>query len=87
MIGMTGMTVSVYTNDDMVFVYRVTAVHRHQVSLAGAIATRAEELWLQTSEGPRGTVDKLEVVATPIRRGWASPRDAYPVAVPTVCGP
>src|SRR5690349_21806009 len=62
---MLGMTIRVYTSDDQLFTYRVSAIHRHVSTLAPAIAVQDEELWLQTSEGPAGTVGKLEVVAEP----------------------
>jgi len=82
---MIGMLVRVYTSDDQVFVYRVSAVHRHVTSLAGTFASQAEQLWLQTSEGPRGTLGKTEVIAEPVSSGPAAPRDAHPVANPTIC--
>ena len=52
---MIGMLVEVYTSDNMQFVYEIYQVRRHQLSLDDAIAAKSETLWLQTSEGPRGT--------------------------------
>jgi hypothetical protein len=40
---------------------------------------------MQTSEGPRGTVPKLQVAARPLGVVAASARDAKPVARPRAC--
>jgi hypothetical protein len=45
----------------------------------------AEQLWIQTSEGPRGTVGKLIVVAKRIGYAAASFEAAHPTAHPVVC--
>jgi hypothetical protein len=88
--GMLGMLVQVYTSDDRYFLYEVTEVRRHQTdsadALADAFAAKTPQLWLQTSEGPRGTPGKLQVVAMPLSSGPASPADAHPTARPVVCG-
>ncbi|MEA2607840.1 MAG: Sortase domain [Chloroflexota bacterium] len=82
-----GMVVEVWTSDDQRFLYEISEVRRHQTDLNDAIAARTEELWLQTSEGPKGTPGKLQVVATPLsQEEAASPADAHPVAKPLVCG-
>ncbi|HET8784497.1 MAG TPA: hypothetical protein VFM38_02595, partial [Candidatus Limnocylindrales bacterium] len=60
---MIGMTVEVYTSDDWRFLYTITEVRRHTIGLDDAIQTNTERLWLQTSEGPSGTIPKLQVVA------------------------
>ena len=83
---MLGMLVQVYTSDDRYLLYEITEVRRHQVSLADAIAAKVPQLWLQTSEGPRGTPGKLQVIAMPLNTGPASPADAHPTAAPVVCG-
>ena len=59
---MIGMTVQVYTNDDWLFLYTIKEVRRHTLNLDDAVATKTERLWMQTSEGPTGTVPKLQVV-------------------------
>ena len=84
--GMLGMIVQVYTSDDQSYVYQISEVRRHQTSLAGAIAVTDQELWLQTSEGPRGTPGKLQVIARPLSNGPASVSDAHPTPRPVVCG-
>lgn len=82
---MIGMLVEVYTSDDQLFLYEITEVRRHQTSLAAAFAVRDEELWLQTSEGPRGTIEKLQVIALPIGSMPADHDQAHPTPKPVVC--
>jgi len=82
---MPGMLVQVYTNDDQVFLYEITEVLRNQTSLDIAFAASEEQLMLQTSEGPRGTVGKTMIVARPISVGPADPEAANPVPKPVVC--
>jgi Sortase domain len=82
---MIGMLVQVYTSDDRYFLYEITQVRRHQLTLADAIVAKDEELWLQTSEGPRGTLPKVQLVALPLSSGPADDADAHPKATPVVC--
>jgi len=82
---MLGLTVGVYTSDDMYFTYEIVAVHRHVSSLAAALAVTDEELWLQTSEGPHGTVPKLEVVGRPLTRTEVAADVANPTPHPVDC--
>ncbi len=82
---MLGMVVEVWTSDDQHFLYEITEVRRHQVTLQDAIDAPGEELWLQTSEGPRGTPGKTQVVAMPLSQGAADQADAHPVAKPVDC--
>ncbi len=84
--GMLGMLVQVYTSDNQYFLYQITEVRRHQLTLADAVAAKTQQLWLQTSEGPRGTPGKLQVIAMPISSGPADPKDANPTPHPVVCG-
>jgi hypothetical protein len=83
---MIGMIVEVWTSDDQRFLYDITEVRRHQTSLSDAANATTEQLWLQTSEGPHGTIPKLQVVAEPLSQEAANPADAHPVAKPVVCG-
>lgn len=83
---MLGMVVEVWTSDNQRFLYDITEVRRHQTDLADAANATSEQLWLQTSEGPKGTVPKLQVVAEPLSQEAADPADAHPVAKPLVCG-
>jgi hypothetical protein len=83
---MLGMVVEVWTSDNQRFLYDITEVRRHQTSLTDAANATTEQLWLQTSEGPHGTIPKLQVVAEPLSQEAADPADAHPAAKPVVCG-
>jgi sortase (surface protein transpeptidase) len=83
---MLGMLVQVYTSDDRLYLYEITEVLPNQYDLDRAIAATEEELWLQTSEGPRGTPNKLMLVAKPLSVGPADPAEAHPTPKPVVCG-
>lgn len=83
---MLGMMVEVYTSDDQLFMYQITEVRRHQLDLDGAVAATTEQVWLQTSEGPKGTRPKTQVVAQFVSSGPADHQAAHPVARPEVCG-
>jgi hypothetical protein len=83
---MLGMLVQVYTSDDQLFLYEIAKVLHHQLTLQAAIDATTEQLWLQTSEGPKGTVPKLQVLALPLSSGPADPAAAHPTPHPLVCG-
>jgi hypothetical protein len=92
--GQRGQTVEVWTSDDMVFRYTISEVFRHVPYDQGldrpAVAT-TEELWLQTSEGPKPPPGqpprpKTQVLATFLSAGPADHAAAHPKARPVVCG-
>jgi hypothetical protein len=83
---MIGMIVEVWTSDDQRFLYEITEVRRHTLDLDDAFAAKTETLWLQTSEGPKGTPGKLQVMALPLSQEAADHADAHPAAHPLVCG-
>jgi hypothetical protein len=83
---MLGMVVEVWTSDDQRFLYEISEVRRHQLDLNDALAADREELWLQTSEGPKGTPGKTQVIALPISQEAADPADAHPTPRPVACG-
>jgi hypothetical protein len=83
---MIGMLVEVYTSDDQLFIYEIKQVRLHQLNLDDAINATTEELWLQTSEGPKGTPGKTQVLALPLTVGQASHADAHPKPHPINCG-
>lgn len=83
---MLGMLVQVYTSDDQLFLYEIVEVRRNQTSLGDALAADTEQVWLQTSEGPRGTPGKTQVIADFLLSGPADPSEAHPVPKPVVCG-
>ena len=80
-----GITIQVWTSNDLVSTYRIIRVRRHVTSLDGVFAIRAEQLWIQTSEGPRGTVGKLIVIATRVASQAAARDAAHPTPHPVVC--
>jgi hypothetical protein len=82
---MIGMIIQVYTSDSMEFLYEAVTVHRHITDLDSAFATTDETLWLQTSEGPVGTVQKVQLIAKPLSSGPADPAAAHPTPHPVFC--
>jgi hypothetical protein len=82
---MLGMIVEVYTSDDQLYLYEITEVRRHQLDLDDAVAATTEEVWLQTSEGPKGTRPKTQVVARFLSTGPADHAAAHPEANPVAC--
>jgi len=83
---MLGMVVEVYTSDDQRFLYEIVEVRRDQRDLNDAVTATSEELWLQTSEGPKGTPGKTQVRATFLSQEAADPAEAHPKPKPVVCG-
>jgi sortase (surface protein transpeptidase) len=83
---MLGMSVMVYTSDDKLYLYEVNEVRRHQLNLDAALAATTEELWLQTSEGAKGTPGKTQLRALLLTVGSADPKDAHPDPKPVKCG-
>jgi hypothetical protein len=81
-----GMVVEVWTSADQRFLYEISEVRRDQRDLDDASAADHEQLWLQTSEGPKGTPGKTQVVAELLSVETAPHADAHPKATPVVCG-
>jgi len=82
---MIGMVVQVYTSDDLLYEYEVTQVRLHQLTLNDALNATTEELWLQTSEGPKGTPGKTQLLAMPLITLPADHRAAHPTPHPVNC--
>lgn len=84
---LVGTRVDVYTSDDVRHTYEVRRVKRHALDLALAqdIPARSERLVLQTSEGPRGTAAKLQLLAVPRSTRPVDQEEAQPVAAPRGC--
>jgi hypothetical protein len=82
-----GALVQVYTSDHMEYVYQIIRVKRHALdfSLALDAPRDAHQLILQTSEGPRGTVPKLQVLAEPVDVIRVSNGEANPKPRPRAC--
>lgn len=83
---MIGMIVNVYTSDDQLYLYEINEVRQHQLNLNDAIDAQTEELWLQTSEGPRGTPGKTQVIAHLLSTQPVDHAAAHPKPKPVVCG-
>ena len=58
---------------------------RHQYVLPDIWSLQGQQVWLQTSEGPYGTYNKLMVVAQRVSVTTVSHADAHPIAQPIVC--
>jgi hypothetical protein len=86
---MYGMWVEVYTDDNQRHVYEISQVIRHVPASSSALdaagSANTDQLWLQTSEGPRESSTKLQIVATPIGVVAATQADAHPAAKGAVC--
>jgi hypothetical protein len=80
-----GLEVEVFTSDRRRFTYEVTDVIRHVTSLDSVYRVTAEQLILQTSEGPRETIEKVLVVAIPRQEHPANPEEAQPASNPVRC--
>ena len=85
--GMIGALVKVYTADKKLHMYQIDIVRRHatDLSLAFELEPGQHRLILQTSEGPHGTITKLQVAARPIGVYSATAAEALPEAHPKVC--
>ena len=80
-----GLEVDVFTSDSRRFTYEVTDVIRHVTSLDPVYRLTAEQLILQTSEGPRETIEKTLVVAAPRQERSANHEEAHPPSNPVRC--
>ncbi len=80
-----GDVVEIYTSDNYLFKYQIVEVDRHILDMNDAFAAHTEEVFLQTSEGPHGTVPKLQVLATFVSAGMTDAKSAHPAAHPRIC--
>jgi len=83
---MVGKLVYVYTNQSLMYTYKVTRVRRHVKSVQSAIGITYEKLWLQTSEGPNFRYPKLIIEASRIAVTPVSFAQAYPTPRRVRCG-
>jgi len=82
---MVGTTVDIWMSDSTLLVYRISQVLRHSYSLP-SVSSSSEHLYLQTSEGPHGTPNKLLIALSQTGSAAASYVDAHPTPHPVVCG-
>ncbi len=86
---MIGALVEVHTDGPDSYVYQIFRVKRHAIdfSLAKDVPPGEERLVLQTSEGPTGTVPKLQVAARLVERRASADGVDTPPPRPRVCAP
>jgi len=82
---MVGTIVRIWTSDSRVHTYRISRVLRHQYTIPSYNANN-EILWLQTSEGPHGTRNKLFFLATPISVDLVGYAESHPTPHIVTCG-
>ncbi len=84
---MLGALVQVYTSDGWIYLYEIFRVKRHATDfrLADDLGPGERRLILQTSEGPKGTVPKLQVAARLLSSQPGDPGQARPPAKPRIC--
>lgn len=82
-----GRSALVYTDAGRRFEYRITDVQRHATDRSSARDVPADggRLVLQTSEGPKGTVPKLQVVAELVDIKPSTMKESSPPAKPRGC--
>ncbi len=83
---MLGMVIQVYTNWNRLYLYEVRQVRLHITSLDKAMSRSKEEVWLQTSEGPKGTPGKTQVIGRFLSVQDSTKKDAQPKPKPVRCG-
>jgi hypothetical protein len=83
---MLGMVIQVYTNWNRLHLYEVRSVRLHITDLENAMTRPKEEIWLQTSEGPKGTPGKTQLLALPLITLPANHKAAHPAPHPVNCG-
>lgn len=81
-----GRTVYAWTSANRRYTYQVIQVRRHQYTLPNLWSITSQQVWLQTSEGPYGTYNKLFVIARRVAVATVSYADAHPKPHPLVCG-
>lgn len=82
--GMVGAIVKVWTSDNRLHTYQITRVLRHTYVFPN-YNPDVEQLYLQTSEGPHGTPNKLVITAKRVSVTMDSYAAAHPTPRPKVC--
>jgi hypothetical protein len=85
--GIIGDLVQVYTADGHLYLYEIFQVKRHSrnFALADKVPEGEHRLILQTSEGPKGTVPKLQVAARLLSVDEVPLAEANPKPKPRDC--
>jgi len=84
---LVGVEVEVYSTESLLYTYRISEVHRHALdrSIGARVPPDQRRLVLQTSEGPSGTVPKLQISADFVSVTRSPHAHAAPSAVPREC--
>jgi len=83
---MIGMTVNVWTSDSKLYTYTVYSVVRHvDITRLPSNDFTSERLWIQTSEGAKGTRNKLFLLAKRVSVTTATYAAAHPTPRPVIC--
>ena len=83
--GLIGKKVTLQLRDQRLLTYRITQVKQHATdrTIAERGKRSRQRLVLQTSEGPAGTIPKLQVAATLVKAEWTDAR--VPKPQPRAC--
>jgi hypothetical protein len=81
---MVGAIVKVWTSDSKLHTYQIVKVLRHTYVFPN-YDPNVEQLFLQTSEGPHGTPNKLVITAKRLAVTTVSYAEAHPKPHPLVC--
>jgi hypothetical protein len=84
-VNMIGKHVYVYTSDSRISTYEIYWVGTMN-SIQSAVSTKPEQLWLQTSTGPHGTVAKLVVKARRLSTASTTYAASHPTPHIIHCG-
>jgi hypothetical protein len=82
---MLGMVIQVYTNWNRLHLYEVRSVRLHITDLENAMTRPKEEIWLQTSEGPKGTPGKTQVIGRFLSVEDSTKKESQPKPKPVRC--
>jgi hypothetical protein len=84
-----GQSIFVFTSDGRRHDYTIFEVKRHAIDweIADDVAPGEERLVIQTSEGPSGTPEKLQIAARPVSVETVGPAIAQPSPEPRACPP
>jgi hypothetical protein len=82
---MLGMVIQVYTSWNRLYLYEVRSVRLHITKLDNAMSRAKEEIWLQTSEGPKGTPGKTQVIGRFLSVEDSTKKESQPKPKPVRC--
>ncbi|MEO6350006.1 MAG: hypothetical protein ABIP53_05080 [Candidatus Limnocylindrales bacterium] len=84
-----GMRAEVYTSDGRRFTYQFDRVVRHAVDYAviTTVDLAQQTLIVQTSEGPYGTIEKVQVIGSLVEEDTVDLAEANPAPMPRDCEP